>query len=64
MHIGNKKKDILVFDKSQTQGLDDSMITAEAKRFINFTRSRRIFFLSQHYYGSNSLLFVSATKLY
>ena len=31
---------------------------------INFTQSGKIFILSLHYYGSNSFLFVNATKIY
>ena len=34
------KKDILVLDEDQTQGLDDTTITAEAKYCINFTRPK------------------------
>ena len=40
------------------------MITVEAKYPINFTMSRRTFCLNLHYNGSNSFLFVNATKLY
>ena len=64
VHIDNKKKDILVFGEGATQGLDDTTITTEAKYSINFSRSRIKFCLSFHYYGSNSFLFVNATKIY
>ena len=40
------KKDILIIDKSPTQGLDDTMLTAEAQYSINFSRSNREFCLS------------------
>ena len=40
------------------------MITAEAESSINFSRSGRKFCLSLHYNGSNSLLFVNATKIH
>ena len=39
-------------------------LTAEAKYPINFTESRQRFVLSLHYNGSNSFLFVDATKIY
>ena len=39
-------------------------LTAEAKYSINFTESRQRFVLSLHYNGSNSFLFVDATKIY
>ena len=38
VHIDNKKKDILILGKGPTQGLDDSMLTAEAQYPINFSR--------------------------
>ena len=60
------KKDILIIDKSPTQGLDDTMLTAEAQYSINFSRSNREFCLSVHYKykGSNSFLYVNTTKIY
>ena len=64
VHIDDKKKDILVLGKGPTQGLDDTTITAEAEYSINFSRSQRKFCLSPHYNGSNSFLFVNATKIY
>ena len=50
--------------KGITQGLYDTTITAEAKYSISFSRSNRKFCLSLHYNGSNSFLFVNATKIY
>ena len=38
VHIDNKEKDILILGKGSTQGLDDSMLTAEAQYPINFSR--------------------------
>ena len=61
MHTDNKKN-ILIFDEGQTQGLDGTAITAEAKYSINFSRSLRKFSLSFYYNGNN--IFVSATKAY
>ena len=48
-HIDNKKNDILVLVKSQSQGLDNTTITAEAGYSINFSRSRIIFLKSSLY---------------
>ena len=64
VHIDNKKKDILVLGKGPTQGLDDTKITPEAKYSINISRSYKKFCLSLYYNGTNSFLFVNATKIY
>ena len=64
MHIDNNKKDILILGKGPTQGLDDTTLTAGAQDSINFLRSNRKFCLSLYYNGSNSFLFVNATKIY
>ena len=64
VHIDNKIKDILILGKDPTQGLDDTVLTAEAQYSINFSRSNRKFCLSLLYNGSNSFLFVNATKIY
>ena len=50
--------------KDQTQGLDYTKITAEAKYFINTTRSSEIFCLSLHYNGTNSILYANGVKIY
>ena len=60
----NKNKDILILGEGPTQGLGDISLTAEAKHPINFTQSRKRFVLSLNYNGSNSFLFVNATKIY
>ena len=41
-----------------TQGLDDTILTAEAKYPINLRQSGKRFALSLRYNGSNSFLFV------
>ena len=64
LHVDNKWKDILVLGEAPTQVLDDTTLTAEAKYPINFTQSGKRFVLSLHYNGSNSFLFVNATKVY
>ena len=64
LHIDNKEKDISVLGKGPTQELVNTLLTAEAQYSINFSRSNREFCLSLHYNGSNSFLFVNATKVY
>ena len=64
LHIDNKNKDIWILVGGPTQGLDDITLMAEAKYFVNFTQPRKRFVLSLHYNGSNSFLFVNATKIY
>ena len=61
-HIDNREKDILILGKRPTQELDGTTWTAEGKYTINFTQSNRTFVLSLGYNGSNSFLFVNATK--
>ena len=62
VHVDNKNKDITVFDEGPRQGLDDTTLAAEAKYPINFTQPNKRFVLSLHCNGSNSFLFVNATK--
>ena len=62
--VGNKKKNISILGIVPTKVLDDTTLTAEAQYSINFSRSNRKFCLSMHYNGSNSVLFVNATKIY
>ena len=62
--VDNNRKGILILGEEQTQGLDDTTLTAEAKYSINFTQSGKRFVLSLHYNESNSFLFVNATKVY
>ena len=61
--IDNRGKDILIIGKGSTQGLNNTL-TEETRYSTNFTRLGMKFCLSLHYNGSNSLLFVHATKIY
>ena len=63
VHIDNKNENILILGEGQTQGLDNTILAAETKYPINFTHPRR-FVLGPHYNGSNTFLFVNATKIY
>ena len=58
--IGNKNKYMLVPGEGSTQGLDDTTLTAEP--IYLFTQQNKWFVLSLYYSGSNSFLFVNATK--
>ena len=58
------REKILILGEGPTQGLDDTTLTAEAKYPMNFTQPGKRFVLSLHYNGSNSFLFVNATKVY
>ena len=64
LHIDNKKKDILILSNDPAQGSDNKTLTAEAQYSFNFSRSNRKICLSFSYNGSNSFLFVNATKTY
>ena len=57
-HIDNKNQDILVLEEGVTEGLGNTILTAEAKYPINLTESGKRFFLSLHYNGSNSYLLI------
>ena len=60
--IDNIKKDVLVLGKGPTQGLEH---TLSANKFdsINFTKKNTKFYLSLHYNGANSYLFVNGTEI-
>ena len=61
IHVNNKGKDILVLGRGPTQGLE-STLTAEKMYSINFTVTKKKF-LSLHYNGGNSYLFVKGTEI-
>ena len=63
VHIGNKKKDILIFGKGQTQRLDNTALYAKARYSINSSGTKRKLCLSLHYNMSNNFLVVCATKI-
>ena len=64
VHIDNKKKDTLILGEGPRQGFDDITLTAEAKYPIDFTQSGKRFVFGLHYNGSDSFLFVNATKIH
>ena len=64
VYVDNKGKDILILGEGPTQGLDDTTMTAETKYPINFTQSGKRIVSGLPYNGSNTFLFVNATKVY
>ena len=64
IHSTNKTKSSLVLGKDFVQGLDDTTIYAEKLYSINFTKTNTKFWLSLHYNGSNSYLFVNGTEIH
>ena len=64
VHANNKNKYILILGKEETKGLDNMTLTAEAEYSINFSRSQRKLCLRLHCNGSNSFLFINATKIH
>ena len=61
-HIDNKKKDILIVGNSATQELEQTL-TATKLYSIKFTENNKKFYLSLHYNGANSYLFVNGTEI-
>ena len=43
VHVDNKNRDILILGEGLKQGLDDTILTAEAKYPINYTQSNKSF---------------------
>ena len=43
MHIDNRKKDILILGEGPTQGLYNTILTAETKYPINYSQSGKRF---------------------
>ena len=61
--IDNRTKDILILDKSSTQGLEHTL--SEEKMYsINYTESNKTICLGLHYNWANSYLFVNGREIY
>ena len=63
VHIDNKNY-ILILGIGPTQELDDPILTAKAQYSKNLLRSNETFCSTLHGNGSNSFLFVNASKKY
>ena len=61
-HIDNNKKDILVLAKGPTQRLEHTL-TAEKIYSISFVVTKKKLFLSLHYNGADSYLYINGKKL-
>ena len=59
----NRKKDISIFGKVSTQGLEHTL-PAEQMYSINVTKNNKKFYLGLHYNGASSYLFVNSTAIY
>ena len=64
VRVDNKRVDILIIDQGPAEWLGDTTLIAEGNYPVNFTQSRKTFVLNLHNNGSNSLLFVNASKVY
>ena len=63
VHVDNKNKEILILGKGPTQGLGQHSLTSEKMYSINFTMTRKKFYLSLHYNGANCCLFVNGIEI-
>ena len=61
--IDNRKKDILIFSKGPTQGLEHKL-SAERMYLINLSESNTKFCLSMHYNGGNNYLFANDHEIH
>ena len=57
------EKYILILGKCPTQGLKHTL-SAKKMYSFNFTENNKKFYLSLHYNGANSYLFVNGTEIY
>ena len=63
VHVDIKGKGILILGTGPMQGLSKHSLTAEKMYLINFTDHRKQCWLSLHYNGANSSLFVNGTEI-
>ena len=62
VHVNNKGINTLILGERPTQGLDDKQ--QKQSILLNLHNQEKRLVLSLHYNGSNSFLFVNATKVY
>ena len=62
IRIDKRKKYILILGKGPKQRLEHSL-SVEKIYSINFTENNKKFFLSLHYNGANSYLFINGTDI-
>ena len=61
-NANNKTKNVLVIGEGITQGLDNTILTAEKLCSINFTATKKKFCLGLYYNGADSS-FVNGTEI-
>ena len=64
VHVDNKKKYILSLGKGPAQGLGEHSLTAEKCIQLILLWQERNFYLSLHYNGANSYLFVNGEEIH
>ena len=64
VHANNRANNILILGKDFTQGINGTTIYAEKLYSPNFTVTKKKIYLSLHYNGDNSYLFVNGTEVY
>ena len=63
VHATNKTQNILILGHGLTQKVNNTTIYAEKMYSPNFSVENKIFFLSVHYNGDNSYLFVNGKEV-
>ena len=63
IHADNKKKDILILGRGPAQGLGEHSLTAEKMYSINFTVTKKKFYLSLLYNGAN-IAYLSIVQIF
>ena len=63
VHVNNKKKDIFILAEGPIQGLEHTL-TEEKMYSINFTVTRKKFWLSLYNNEANSYLFDNSTEIH
>ena len=53
----------MILSKCSTNGLHDTSLTAEKEYSVNFTERQKNFWLSLHYNGANSYLFINGVEI-
>ena len=63
-HANNTKNNILVLGKDFVQGINGTTVYAEKLYSVSFTENNKKTFLSLHYNGANSYLFVNGAEIH
>ena len=63
-HTNNDKHNFLVLGEAPTDDINGSVVTAETKLKINFSKAKTKFCLSLHYSGDNSYLFINRKEMH